>query len=48
MLAKQHDEWTEGRRNLGLEVLAECRKAAEKTEPEDSNDVNVTVDTIAA
>src|SRR3954447_23078773 len=24
-LAEQHDEWTEGRRYLGLEVLARCR-----------------------
>jgi hypothetical protein len=25
VLAEQHDEWTEGRRNLGLDVLARCR-----------------------
>ncbi|SFU07215.1 hypothetical protein SAMN05660657_05369 [Geodermatophilus amargosae] len=25
MLAEQHDEWTEGRRYLGLNVLARCR-----------------------
>ena len=25
VLAEQHDEWTEGRRYLGLEVLARCR-----------------------
>ena len=25
MLAEQHDEWAEGRRYLGLDVLARCR-----------------------
>ena len=25
VLADQHDEWTEGRRYLGLDVLARCR-----------------------
>jgi putative transposase len=25
LLAEQHDEWTEGRRYLGLDVLARCR-----------------------
>ena len=25
VLAEQHDEWTEGRRHLGLDVLARCR-----------------------
>ena len=25
VLAEQHDEWTEGRRYLGLEVLKRCR-----------------------
>ncbi len=25
MLAEQDDEWTEGRRYLGLDVLARCR-----------------------
>ena len=25
MLAEQNDEWTEGRRYLGLDVLARCR-----------------------
>jgi putative transposase len=25
VLAEQHDEWTEGRRYLGLDVLARCR-----------------------
>jgi hypothetical protein len=25
VLAEQHDEWAEGRRHLGLDVLARCR-----------------------
>ena len=25
VLAEQHDEWTKGRRYLGLDVLARCR-----------------------
>ena len=25
VLAEQHDEWTEGRRYLGLDVLTRCR-----------------------
>ena len=28
VLAEQHDEWTEGRRYLGLDVLARCRLTA--------------------
>ena len=32
VLAEQHDEWTEGRRYLGLDVLARAR-AAVTTEP---------------
>jgi len=31
VLAEQHDEWTEGRRYLGLEVLAKSRLALIKT-----------------
>ena len=26
VLAEQHDEWAEGRRYLGLEVLTRCRQ----------------------
>ncbi|MGW0199412.1 IS256 family transposase [Nonomuraea sp. NPDC003201] len=48
VLAEQHDEWTEGRRYLGLEVLAECRKAAERKAQEDTADANVTNSAIAA
>jgi transposase-like protein len=48
VLAEQHDEWTEGRRYLGLEILADCRKAAERKAKEDTSDINVTNDAIAA
>ncbi|MDA0647669.1 IS256 family transposase [Nonomuraea ferruginea] len=48
VLAEQHDEWTEGRRYLGLEVLAECRKATEKKDEEDIDDASVTMNGIAA
>jgi transposase-like protein len=34
VLAEQHDEWTEGRRYLGLEVLTKSRLALINTEPE--------------
>jgi putative transposase len=32
VLAKQHDEWAEGRRYLGLDILA-CAAAVGDTEP---------------
>src|SRR3954466_1143412 len=36
VLAEQHDEWTEGRRYLGLDVLARCRlRPVPETEPEE-------------
>ncbi len=34
VLAEQTDEWAEGRRYLGLEVLARCRHTVTTTEPE--------------
>jgi hypothetical protein len=30
VLAEQNDEWTESRGNMGLEILAACRKAAQQ------------------
>jgi putative transposase len=36
VLAEQHDEWTEGRRYLGLDVLARCRLHSVPTEPASS------------
>ena len=40
MLAEQTDEWAEGRRYLGLEVLSRCRLTVTDTEhtPEVSTD----------
>jgi putative transposase len=31
VLAEQHDEWAEGRRYFGLDVLTRCRTATEPT-----------------
>jgi putative transposase len=36
VLARQNDEWTESRRYMGTEILAECRKAAKKKEVGDT------------
>jgi putative transposase len=36
VLAEQHDEWIEGRRYLGLDVLARCRLHSVPTEPASS------------
>jgi hypothetical protein len=30
VLAEQNDEWTEGRRYMGAEILAACRKAGKE------------------
>jgi len=39
VLAEQHDEWAEGRRYLGLDVLA--RSKAANTETEDTKSINL-------
>jgi putative transposase len=40
VLAEQHDEWTEMRRYIGLDVLARCRHAT--TTPEQAEEVTLT------
>jgi transposase-like protein len=37
VLAEQHDEWTEGRRYLGLELLARVRTAIAPDTAEEAN-----------
>ena len=34
VLAEQHDEWAEGRRYLGLDVLARAHTSAQQTTPD--------------
>jgi putative transposase len=41
VLAEQHDEWTEGRRYLGLDVLARSR-----TRPVPGSDTNSTTEEV--
>ena len=41
MLAEQHDEWTEGRRYLGLDVLARSRMTL-LADPSTTNNSEVT------
>jgi putative transposase len=52
VLAEQNDEWTESRRYMGAEILAECRKAAtrkqETSETEVSSATELTIDAIPA
>jgi putative transposase len=43
VLAEQHDEWTEGRRYLGLDVLARCRMRP-VTDTTPTQEVNSTTD----
>ena len=35
VLAEQHDEWIEGRRYLGLDILARCRATTQPSNPEE-------------
>src|SRR6266700_5008893 len=43
LLAEQNDEWTEQRRYIGAEILANCQKVGQET---DTNDPKVTIDAI--
>ena len=45
VLAEQNDEWTEGRRYMGLEILAACRKARKETA---TNETEVTIEATGA
>ena len=47
VLAEQHDEWTEGRRYLGLDVLARCR-IRPVTEPATETTDEVTIPALSA
>lgn len=47
--AEQNDEWTEQRRYMGLEVLAECRKNTGSPDSKNkTNDAKVTIEAIAS
>ena len=39
VLAEQHDEWAEGRRYFGLDLLTRCRTATEPTINTDTEEV---------
>jgi transposase-like protein len=39
VLAEQHDEWAEGRRYLGLELLTRCRASTEPAQPANAEEV---------
>lgn len=47
VLAEQNYEWTESRRYMGTEILAACRKAAEK-EKNVAGDAELTIGAIPA
>lgn len=42
VLAEQHDEWTEGRRYLGLEVFARARAVTDPTPATDNKETTPT------
>jgi len=48
VLAEQDDEWTEGRRYMGPEILAACRKAAQGNEANVAGDAGLTIEAIPA
>ena len=51
MLAEQDDEWTESRRYMAPEILAACRKAAEKKDgdvTQVTGDAELTIGAISA
>ncbi len=48
VLAEQHDEWTEGRRYLGLDVLARCRIRPVPTDATHINAEEVTIPALSA
>jgi putative transposase len=51
VLAEQNDEWTESRRYMGAEILAECRKPAGKSDTsgtEVTSGTELTIDAIPA
>jgi transposase-like protein len=48
VLAEQHDEWTEGRRYLGVDVLARCRVRSVANAADQSATEEVTAPTIPA
>jgi putative transposase len=51
VLAEQDDEWTESRRYMGPEILAACRKAADKKKGDETgvtSDTELTIEAISA
>ena len=48
VLAEQHDEWTEMRRYIGLDVLKRCRLALLPTDPADTHTQEVTNPALSA